>query len=581
MAPFRRRRHALVPFLGLLILCGVLALPSWGVAPRPSPAAAPQADARPRLAVLVVFDQMRGDYLSRWQELFGADGFRRLEHDGAWFQDCHYPYADTVTAVGHASVLTGCSPQTHGIIANEWYDRAAGTTVYCVSSDRYQRVPPPGKEAPKKPSGVSPDRLLAPTLGDALRAATGGRGRVVSLSFKDRSAVLPAGHRPDACYWLDTNTGTFVTSTYYRDRLHPWVEEFNRERPADRWFGRDWTRLRTDVDYARFSGPDDVVGEGAGLFRKRTFPHPLSGEQDKPGPGYYQALYTSPFGNELLLDLAERAIDAEELGRHADPDLLCLSFSCNDPIGHVWGPDSQEVLDVTLRSDLVVRELLAYLDAHVGKGRYLLALTADHGVCPLPEVTQARGEEAGRVSPDQLQRKASAFLDMTFGPAAEKGRWIEAQADAWLYLNQKLLRQRGLASTAVEEALAGWLKKQPGIQAAYTRGELLRGVPADDALGQAVRRSFFPERSGDVAVVLKPHYLFSSLLMATTHGTPHDYDTHVPLLVFGPGIRAGVRQDRVPPQAAAAILAHGLGIAPPAHAEAPVPAGLFTSPGSH
>ena len=578
MAPSRRRASALLALLSLFILCGLLALPSWGVQPRPT--AAPTSDPRPRLAVLVVFDQTRGDYLTRWQDLFGEGGFRRLAHEGAWFQDCHYPYADPVTAVGHASILSGCSPATHGIIANDWYDRAAGAPVYCVGSDRYQRVPPPAKESAKKPAGVAPDRLMAPTLGDALKAATAGRGRVVSLSFKDRSAVLPAGHRPDACYWLDTDTGTFVTSTYYRDRLHPWVEEFNREHLADRWFGRDWTHLRPDLDYESFSGPDDVAGEGAGPFLKRTFPHPLTGALEKPGPAYYLALYTSPFGNDLLLDLVKRAVDAEQLGRHIDPDLLCVSFSCNDPIGHVWGPDSQEVLDVTLRSDLVVRELLAYLDAHVGKGRYLLALTADHGVCPLPEVSRARGEDAGRISPDQLQRQASAFLDETFGAGAEPGRWIEAQADAWLYLNQKLLRQRGLASADVEAALAGWLKKQPGIETAYTRTQLLHGVPPDDAVGQAVRRSFYPERCGDVAVVLKPYYLFSSLFMATTHGTPHDYDTHVPLLVFGPGVRAGIRQDRVTPQATAAILAHGLGIAPPARAEAPVPADLFTSPGS-
>jgi hypothetical protein len=575
MARSRRRLPALVPLLGLFVLWGLLALPSWG-GQSPAPG---NGDARPRLAVVVVFDQMRADYLTRWQDLFGEGGFRRLEREGAWFQDCHYPYADTVTAAGHASLLTGCSPRTHGIIANDWYDRAAGVPVNCVSSDRHQRIPPPEKETAKKPVGVSPDRLVAPGLADALKVATAGRGRVVSLSFKDRSAVLLGGHQPDAACWLDTTTGTFVTSSYYGDRLPPWAEEFNRERPADRWFGRDWTRLRADLDYERFSGPDDVAGEGIGLFRKRTFPHPLSGEAEKPGPAYYQALYTSPFGNDLLLDLVRRAVDAEQLGRHADPDLLCVSFSCNDPIGHVWGPDSQEVLDVTLRADQVVRDLLACLDGQVGKGRYALVMTADHGVCPLPEVSRSRGEEAGRISPEQLQRQANAFLDETFASGDEKGRWVEAQADAWLYLNQKLLRERGLASADVEAALAGWLRKQPGVEAVYTRTQLLHGVPADDTTGRAVSRSFYPDRCGDLAVVLKPYWLFSSLFMATTHGTPYDYDTHVPLLVVGPGVRPGVRHDRVTPQATAAILAHGLGIDPPARAEAPVPADLFAAPG--
>jgi hypothetical protein len=563
----------LLSCLTALVFCSLLVL-AW-----PGVRAAPTGDdGRPRLAVLVFFDQLRGDYLTRWNDLFAADGFRRLERDGAWFQNCNYTYSDTVTAAGHTSVAAGCSPCVHGIIDNDWYDCKAGEMVYCVTSDRYQRVPPvsPPKGGKKKAAGVSPDRLLAPTLGDALKEATGGRGKVVSLSFKDRSAVLPAGHHPDACYWFDTSTGTFVTSTYYRDRPHPWVEEFNRGKPADRWLGRDWTRLRPDLDYERFSSPDDQEGEGRGYSQGRTFPHPLTG--GPLGSMYYPALYTSPFGNDVLLDLVKRAIDAEQLGKHAQPDLLCVSFSCNDPIGHVWGPDSQEVLDVTLRSDLIVRQLLAYLDADVGKGRYLLALTADHGVCPLPEVSRKRGRDAGRVPASLLTLQAPAFLDATFGAGDGKDRWFAAASPPWIYLNRKLLEQRGLKSSQVEEAMAGWLRKQPGIAAVYTRTQLLAGVPADDSLGQMVRRSFFPERSGDLAIVLKPYWLFSSLFMQTTHGTPHAYDTHVPLLVYGPGIRPGTRQGPVSPQAAAAILAHGLGIALPAKADTPVPADLFRSP---
>src|SRR5262245_9813108 len=184
---------------------------------------------RSKLAVLVVFDQMRGDYPTRWDALFGNDGFHRLEKEGAWYQNCHYPYAHTVTGAGHASFLTGCTPMTHGIVANEWFDRASGEEVYCATSPRYQRVPPLLEEDPEprkrktKPVGA-PDRLLAPTLGDALKEATGGKSRVVALSMKDRGCVLPGGRRPDVCYWFDTTTGTFITSTYYRDKLHPWVE---------------------------------------------------------------------------------------------------------------------------------------------------------------------------------------------------------------------------------------------------------------------------------------------------------------------------------------------------------------------
>jgi hypothetical protein len=414
-------------------------------------------------------------------------------------------------------------------------------------------------------------------LADALKQATAGKGRAVALSFKDRSAVLPGGRRPDACYWLDTATGQFVTSTYYRDGLHAWVEDYNKAQPADRWAGKEWTRLRPDLDYARYSGPDDVVGEGKGVFQGRAFPHPMGGAGASVlKPAYYGALYNSPFGNEVLLGLVKRAIDAERLGTRDVPDLLCVSFSCNDPVGHCWGPDSQEVFDVTLRSDLIVKDLLAHLDAKIGKGRYIVAVTADHGVCPLPEVTRSQGKEAARVSPNLLITGAEDFLDRKFGARAGKVRWLEATTEPWLYLNRQLIAQRALKEADVEAALAGWLKGQEGIQAAYTRAQLTAGVPADDTIGKMVQRSFQPDRCGDLYVLLKPYHLLSSPLgTGTTHGTPYAYDTHVPLLVYGPGVRAGARQDAVTPQAAAVILARVLGIKPPTGAEATVPEGLF------
>jgi hypothetical protein len=534
----------------------------------------------------VVIDQLRGDFLMRWQDLFGDGGFRRLQADGAWFQNCHYPYAATMTGPGHASVVTGCSPARHGVVMNEWYDRAEGRPVYCVGAERHRQVPPqrePPKTAkagagPPPGGGVSPERLLAPSVGDALKAATGGRARVVALSWKDRSAALLGGRRPDACYWLDAADGAAVTSTYYRDRPHPWVEAFNGRRPADRWFGRDWTRLRPDLDYDRYSGPDDVAAESRGVAQGRTFPHAMTGGRTAPGAKYYEALYNSPFGNDLLLELAQAAVDAEGLGTREAPDLLCVSFSSNDAVGHCWGPDSHEVLDTTLRTDRLLRDLLVYLDARVGRGRYVLALTADHGICPLPDVARRQAHDAGFVAPGLLDRLANDFLEETFDQEGEKARWVEAAEYPWVYLNQDLLRRRGLSRPEVEEALAGWLRRQAGVLAAYTRGQLDRGVPAGDAVGRAVARSYHPSRCGDVAVVLKPYYLMSAKLTGTNHGSPHPYDTHVPLLVYGSGVRAAVRADRVTPQAVAAILARALGVPPPADDAAPVPDGLFGGP---
>jgi hypothetical protein len=574
---------ALLAVLGLACLKPIPTRP-----PATSNAAQSTAEA-PRLAVLLVFDQFRADYLTRWEDLFVAEGFQRLLTEGAWFQNCHYPYALTATGPGHASLLSGCSLNTHGIIDNDWFDRSTRAMVYCASSDRYERVPP-GDDTIRSATGKprkgfgAPTRLQAESLAEVLDRTQKGSARIVSLSLKDRSAILPVGKVPSAqCFWFDTSHGEFVTSTYYRDSLPSWVARFNQDRRADRWFGKEWTRLRQDLGYPPRSGPDDVQGEGNGilfdrpkkLWQGRAFPHPLSAGMQKPAKNYYEALYNSPFASELLLDLVKEAVIAEELGKDDQPDLMSVSFSSNDVVGHCWGPNSQEVLDTTLRTDLLVKDLLAFLDSRVGKGNYVLALTADHGVCPLPEVARAEGKDSGRIKPATLALAAKDFLDLTFGPDPEKASWFDCDPTERIYLNQKMLQRRGLKQPEVEEKLAGWVATQQGIARACTRTQLLQGVPADDAMGQRVLRAFHPERAGDVLVIPKPYWLLTTYLTGTSHGTPHPYDTHVPLLVYGHGVRPGIRQDAVTPQACAAVLAHALRLDRPANAEAPLPEGLF------
>jgi hypothetical protein len=552
-----------------------------------------RSDGQPRLAVLVVFDQLRGDFLSRWQELFQSGGFQRLMKEGAWFTDCHYRHAVTSTGPGHASVVTGCSPRHHGIIGNDWYDRRESAAVNCVqvsdaAAERASRVPPPedpeadlgdGEETrprSRKPRGYSPERLLVPTLADALKEATEGQGKVVSLSFKDRSAILPGGRRPDLCCWADTATGSFVTSRYYRERLPEWVARYNASARADRWFGTVWNRLRPDVDYDRYAGPDDVAAEGLGSYQGRTFPHPL-GFPPLLLKTYYAALYNSPFGNELLLDFARQAVVEEKLGQDDIPDLLCLSFSSNDAVGHCWGPDSHEVLDTTLRSDLIVQELLRFLDEQVGRGRYVLALTADHGICPLPEVARERGLPAARVPSLMVDLGAEKMLQERFSPEGSKGKWIEARSAPWYYLDRQTAARAGIEAREVERALADWLAARPPVQAVWTRTQLQQ--PPCDPLGQAVWRSFHPERSGDVFVLLKPYHLLMTSPVGTNHGTPYPYDTHVPLLLYGARIRPGVHPQRIGPEATAVLLARALGISPPAAAE-PVECDIVLTAGS-
>lgn len=545
---------------------------------------------KPRLAVLIVFDQMRGDFLERWFELFGEGGFRRLLNDGAWFQNCHYPYAMTATGPGHASLLTGCSPRTHGIVGNNWFDPKTGSSVYCATASRYERIPPPPKESTEaksnessekkddlasepKPRGFgAPANLLVATLGDALREQS-PNSKIVGLSLKDRSAILPVGRKPDACYWFDK--GEFVTSTYYRDRLHPWASEFNARKSCDQWFGKKWEKLRSDLDYAKHSSADDSPGEGTGSKQGRTFPHPF-GAAEKIGKEYYDALATSPFGNQLLLDFAIQAIEGEQLGKDDAPDLLTISFSSNDSVGHAWGPDSQEVLDITLRSDAIIRDLLNYLDVHVGKGRYVIAMSADHGICSLPERSKAAGRRADRQHPLGLLTAAEAHLRMKYAePANAKTRWIEAANESGIYLNQRMLNAHKLQPAEVAATLAAWLKEQPVIHDAFVRDELLKAPLSANRLIRRVQQSLHTERSGDVYFVVKPYHLITSYKTGTTHGTPHCYDTHVPLVVFGPGVKTGKRENAVTPQACAAILAKALGVRPPATAEAPLPDNLF------
>jgi|SRR5579884_693069 len=580
----------------LLLLAGVLSLSAvalWALRPAASPAprAAPEPPrppSGPRLAVLLVFDQLRGDYPQRWGELFGPGGFRRFTEHGAWFRECHYPYATTLTGAGHATLATGTSPDRHGIVGNNWYDRRTGSNVYCASTPGFRLLPPlPGGGA--EAVGESPLRLKAPTVADAFRRAYPGC-RVVSLSLKDRGAILPAGgssldgSRPappphTACFWFDTRDGRFVTSTFY-DGPRPWVDTFNQDRRRfDRWRGTDWDRVAA-IDYDRWAGPDDAPGESKRYGR--TFPHRLDGKPGVRGASYYDALYASPMGNDLLLDLALAAVDGEELGGRDVPDLLLVSFSSNDAVGHAYGPDSQEVLDCTLRTDRLLRRLFDELDRRVGPDRYVVVLSADHGVCPLPARAAAEGWEAGYVTEAELSRPAEAFLQDRFpGPAAgtaleaTDGKGKSYMINESFYLRPQWLRARGVSQERAETELAAWARRRPQVAAAYTRTQLLRGVPTDH-LGEAVRRSFHPEASGDVLLVLKPYHIVWEGREGTTHGSPYPYDTHVPLLVYGPSVVPGVRWGPVSPEAASVILCRACGVPPPALASVPeAPAGLF------
>jgi hypothetical protein len=369
------------------------------------------------------------------------------------------------------------------------------------------------------------------TIGDELKMAHPG-SRVIGLSHKDRSAILMAGRMADLALWWDTKTGAFVSSNWYAPELPKWAADFNAGKPADAWLGREWRAL----------------GEGGGVLGRMP---------ETPGPAYYGSLYNSAFGNELLVALAEKALEGERLGQRGETDVLALSFSCNDAVGHGKGPHSAEVRDITVRTDLALDRLLAAIDERVGLARTVVIVTADHGVAPVPEEMGAWKMPGGRLSRADLEKAAVFALESAFGP----GPWLEGRAGSGLYLNGALMAERNLDPAAVERRLASGLESVAPVWRAYTRNQLLEGRVPPDPWSRRVLLSFHRERSGDVEVILDPYWMSAS--SGTTHGTVYSYDTHIPLMVMGPGIRPGRHHRMVALNDLAPTLATLLGIETP------------------
>ncbi len=472
---------------------------------RGSAAAAPEApDEAPRLVLLVAVDQMRYDYLPRFASAF-TGGFRRLARDGAVFTNAHLDHYPSVTAVGHSAMLTGARPSVSGIVGNDWYDRALKRSVTSVDD--------PGTKllGAGDATGSSPHRLRVSTVGDELKMARPD-SRVVGISHKDRSAILMGGRMADLALWWDTKTGAFVSSTWYAAALPKWAADFNAARPADAWLGREWR----------------AAGEGGAVLGRMP---------DTPGPDYYGRVYGSPFGNDLLVSLAERALEGERLGARGATDILAVSFSCNDAVGHDKGPQSADIRDITVRTDLALERLLAAVDRQVGLARTVVIVTADHGVAPVPEQMKEWKMPGGRFLRADLEKAVADGLEKAFGP----GPWLEGRAGSSLYLNQALVAERGLDPAVVERRAAAGAETVAPVWRTYTRSQILEGRVPPDPWSRRVLLSFHRERSGDVEVLLEPYWMSST--SGTTHGTAWSYDTHIPLMVMGPRIRAG-RYDR-------------------------------------
>jgi predicted AlkP superfamily pyrophosphatase or phosphodiesterase len=487
-----------------------------------------QQKSKPKLVLAVVVDQFRYDYLLRFRAEYHG-GIARLLTDGAVFADARYIHYPTVTAVGHSTFLSGATPSISGIIGNAWFDRGENETVTSVSDKSTVLIG--GTPATK---GSSPHRLLVSTVGDELKMS-GRTAKVIGISIKDRSAILPAGHMADAAYWFDNDSQHFVTSDYYMKQLPAWVAKVNADRPTYKYLGADWTALDAKP------GDKPFCSMRAG------------GDLRFCGP-----IENTPFGNELLEDFAEKAIEQEQLGAHEGTDILALSFSSNDYVGHELGPDSPEVRDISRRTDLLLGKLLDFINSKIGENNTLVVFTADHGVAPVPKVNNARKMPGTWLTAAEYSAKIAAQLSQKFG----NGDWFRYDADGFLYLNYATVAQSKADPIEVRRFAADVARTLPHIARVFTRDDLLPGEAAVDWPGRAVRLGFYGPRSADLVLLPEPYYMFSSP-PGTTHQTPYSYDNHVPLIFYGPGIRAGVQYEAVTVNDVAPTLAAILGVETP------------------
>lgn len=518
-----------------------------------------EAGEPPRLVVVISVDQLAADYLIRFRGDFRQDGFFAVARDeGAVFENCHHQHAWTVTGPGHAALLTGTYPYVHGIVGNAWLDRGTGASVNCVADPKSAIV---GAETG---AGVSPANLLVPTLGDELKLATRNAGKVYGLAIKDRSAVLMAGHSADAAFWLG-DKGHWVSSTHYLQVLPGFMRGLNESRRVDSFERQAWTLLDDPARYA-LQAPDDNPWETPSVGLTRSFPHVLPEHQNE---NYYEQLKSSPFGDEWTIAAAWQIVEFEQLGQDDIPDLLAIGLSSYDYVGHQFGPQSLEIEDMFRRLDQRLGQFIVRLDETVGRGRWTLALTADHGVAPNPEFARQQGLPAARDplgTVSDLQNRLENLLRQTIPvPQGQPSLILKLESNQ-VYLRQDHPALAGEPFLQTQRIVRDWFLAQPSVATAVTRESLVQGLSSGNRLSRQLTRAFHPARSGDVLFAFVPYQGYIGSTTAT-HGSPWAYDTHVPLILVGAGIKAGHFQQPISPAVLAPTLARILNIHAPAACE--------------
>jgi predicted AlkP superfamily pyrophosphatase or phosphodiesterase len=487
---------------------------------------------RPKLVVIVVIDQFRGDYLERYHDQFGEGGFRLFLDHGAYFTDCNYNYANTITGPGHATLLTGTYTSGHGIMANEWWDPQKKKMVTSVEDDATTLVGISGNA-----QGASPHNLLADTLGDELKQATQGKSRVFGISFKARAAILPAGFAGNGAYWIDGASGLWVTSTYYRSELPKWAQEFNDSKRAEKYLNLEWK----DKD---------------GKVLRTTKP-----PEGKP-LDYFGLVGGTPYGNDYELDFAKELITYEKLGSGPATDLLIVSLSPNDVVGHSVGPDTPEMRAMALALDRQLAGFFTFLGRQIGLANVWLALSADHGVATAPSAAIKLRLPAAYLPSDDMEAKLNKFVSAKVSPG-RTGQYVRSLNHPVVWLNEDAF---SAAKVKEEDAeiIMGEALKSIGLRGYYTRSQMARGEIPDTELGKKYLHSYSPHGGWYVMGIPNPFQIEDD--SGTTHGSPYSYDTHVPLAFYGLPFEPGAYRTHAEPVDLAATLASLLGINAPTHA---------------
>lgn len=482
-----------------------------------------QEPTKPRLIVGIVIDQMLPEYLYRYQNNFGNGGFRRLLNEGFECQNTHYNYVPTYTGPGHACVYTGTTPSVNGIVANDWYNRKTKNTLYCTEDTSMQTV------GTKTEAGrMSPKNLLTTTITDELRLFSNLTSKVIAVALKDRGSILPAGHLGKA-YWYDPENGNFITSTHYATELPQWVSQFNKKQWVRQLTQKNWDLLLSKKQYQSSLGDDNLY---EGLFegeKKPTFPHNLSKWSDAYA---FSAIRATPFGNTLTKEFAIAALKSNELGKNNATDFLAISFSSTDYVGHKYGTRALETEDTYIRLDRDIEELLNELDLQVGKGNYLLFLTADHGANEVPDFLNDNKVPAGLFDDKQFAKQLKSYLFQTY-----RDSLVENFINQQVYLDHNRIAQLKLNLNEVQQQVVYFAQQHENVVAAYTSTDLL-GCASANYHKQLTQNGYYLQRSGDVALIYPPAWMEYEHT-GTSHGSSYSYDTHVPLLWYGWRIQPG------------------------------------------